>query len=229
MAFDITNITETVAQPGLFNAVLKFAGGLVGLILFIVILIFVSKRYKNKKAFNIPVTIWIPRSDNTIVDEFPAVGGYFKSSAVNGITSFRLKRKGMAVIDIPPPSSKFLVGLNRHLYLVQKGMDDFEAVLPKSFLHVETADGKKIPIVNLKCINQEATAWMCDNAENAKKRFTIHGFWEKYKDFIQITIFIFVVFLAIYIMWFGLKDVVAALQTVADTLGQVAGNKPVVS
>ena len=175
---------------------------------------------KRKKAMNIPITIWIPRSDGKITDEIKAVGGYYRIKQGDGgyITTFKLKRKGLATIEITPPASRFLVGLSRKLYLIQKGIDDFEPVLPDSFKMVETANGKKIAVINLKCINQDATAWVEDVRESSKKRFTLHGFWEKYKDFIQITIFIFIVFISMFINWKGLKDVVSRLQNVADTL-----------
>jgi len=186
-----------------------------GILLFALIIgFFLWKR--NARKYNIPVTIWIPRSDGKITDEIKAKGGYFKSK--KGVTTFRLKRKKLSTIDIPPPSSRFLVGLSRKLYLVQKGVDDFEAVLPDSFRSVETPGGKKIAVINLKAINQDATAWVEDNRENAKRRFTFSNVWEKYKEFIQMMIFIFIVAIMIYINWMGLKDVVVALQQVADTL-----------
>ena len=179
---------------------------------------------KQKSLYNIPLTIWIPRSDGKITDEIQAKGGYFKTSQPQGgeITTFRLKRKGQKVIDIPPPASRFLVGLSRKLYLIQKGVDDFEPVLPDSFRYASLPSGKKIALINLKCVNQDATAWVEDNRENARRRFTLHGFWEKYKDFIQITIFIFIVMLALYINWIGLKEVVAGLKEVANTLRPAA-------
>jgi len=175
---------------------------------------------KKKKAMNIPITVWIPRSDGKITDEISAVGGYYRIKQGDGgyITTFKLKRKGLAAIEIPPPASRFLVGLSRKLYLIQKGIDDFEPVLPDSFKMVETSNGKKIAVIDLKCINQDATAWVEDVRESSKKRFTLHGFWEKYKDFIQITIFIFIVMLSMFINWKGLKEVVSGLQGVADTL-----------
>jgi len=179
---------------------------------------------KNKKKYNIPVTIWIPRSSGKIMDEISAIGGYFRSSNPEGIMSFRLKRKGLGVLEIPPPNSKFLVGLSRKLYLVQKGADDFEPVLPDSFKTVTTIKGKKrVAVIDLLAINQDATAWVEDNRESAKRRFTFKNFWDKYKDFIQITIFMFIVSLMIYINWQGLKDVVAGLQNVADALLKTAG------
>ena len=198
------------------NLLLKalLAVGVFGLVIF-----FVLWR-KRKKQMNIPVTIWIPRSDGKITDEINAKGGYFRLKQAEGgyITIFRLKRKGLASIELPPPSSRFLVGLSRKLYFIQKGPDDFEAVLPESFRHVTTARGDTIAMIDLKCINQDATAWVEDIRENSKKRFTLHGFWEKYKDFIQITIFIFIVMISMYINWQGLKDVAASLQSVASSL-----------
>ena len=179
---------------------------------------------KRKKQMNIPVTIWIPRSDGKITDEINAKGGYFRLKQAEGgyITVFRLKRKGISSVELPPPSSRFLVGLSRKLYFVQKGPDDFEAVLPDSFREVTTARGKKVAMIDLKCINQDATAWVEDIRENSKKRFTLSGFWNKYKDFIQITIFIFIVMISMYINWQGLKDVAAALQGVASSLAPSA-------
>ena len=196
--------------------------------------VFVKKK-KEKQAFNIPVTIFIPRSDNKTRDIIRGEGGYFKSQAVGGITTFRLKRKGCGSIEMPPPASRFLVGMNRELFLVQKGMDDFEPILPESFSYIDTenpgGDGKthKVAVINLKCVNQDATAWKFDNEANAKKRFTFNSFWEKYKDFIQITIFILIVFIASYIQYNGLKEVAASLENVAKVLAPVISNAPVVS
>lgn len=205
-----------------------------GALLLIGVFMFARMR-KNKMAFNIPVTIFIPRSDNRTRDIIHGTGGYFKSKEVGGVTSFRLKRKGCKVIEMPPPASRFLVGYNRELFLVQKGMDDFEPVLPESFSYIDTenpsADGKtkKIAVINLKCVNQDATAWKFDNEINAKKRFTFTSFWEKYKDFIQMTIFIMIVFIASYIQYTGLKEVANTLSQVAKALAPVVSNTPVVT
>jgi hypothetical protein len=208
------------------------------LIVGIVVLIgglFIMKKNKERLSFNIPVTIFIPRSDNKTRDIIRGRGGYFKSQAVGGITTFRLKRKGVGTIEIPPPASRFLVGYNKELFLVQKGMDDFEPILPESFSYVDTenpgADGKKnkVAVINLKCVNQDATAWKFDNEQNAKKRFTFSSFWEKYKDFIQITIFILIVFIACYIQYSGLKEVAIRLEEVARALGPVVSNAPIVT
>ena len=227
--------SDGAAMANLLSGAMKFMAWLLGAVVMIVVLIVALRWKKQKKSMNIPVTIWIPRSDGKIVDEIKAKGGYFKSHAVEGITSFRLKRPSVSVIDIPPPSSRFLVGLERHLYLVQKGMDDFEPVIPESFktVQIENRDGtgsqERKAVINLKCINQDATAWKVDNAANAKKRFTLHGLWEKYKDFIQMTIFIFIVFLAIYIMWLGMKDFVTELSRLTDVLIGYNQNCPLVS
>jgi len=196
---------------------------------------FFAKYRKQKQSFNIPVTIFIPRSDNRTRDIIHAIGGYFKSKEVGGITTFRLKRKGVGVIEIPPPASRFLVGYNRELFLVQKGMDDFEAILPESFSYIDvenkdaTGKNKKVAVINLKCVNQDATAWKFDNEQNAKKRFTFTSFWEKYKDFIQMTIFIMIVFIASYIQYSGLKEVAKMLGEVAKVLGPTVSNAPVVT
>lgn len=207
---------------------------LVGGVVLIVGAIFLGKKRKEKQSFNIPVTIFIPRSDNKTRDIIEAKGGYFKSQAVGGITTFRLKRKGVGTIEIPPPGSRFLVGFNRRLFLVQKGMDDFEPVLPESFGYVDCevagGDGKKnkVAVINLKCVNQDATAWKNDNEQNAKKRFTFSSFWEKHQVFIQITIFILIVFIASYVQYNGLKGIADKLEVVARVLGPAISNAPVV-
>jgi len=210
---------------GILGSTWDIVSKILGAVLFCGIIVGVVMWRKRKKAMNIPVTIWIPRSDGKITDEISAKGGYLKTKQQDGgtITSFRLKRKGLSSIDIPPPSSRFLVGLSRKLYLVQKGVDDFEPVLPDSFKTVTTTEAKKLAVIDLKCINQDATAWVEDNRENAKKRFTLHGFWEKYKDFIQITIFIFIVMLSMFINWKGLKEVAEMLGQVAERLSGVGG------
>jgi len=229
MAVDLSVIT------GSFGGVLNIIAILIGAVLVILAIIVWAKRRKTKQSFNIPVTIFIPRSDNKTRDIIHAVGGYFKSQAVGGITTFRLKRKGVGVIEIPPPASRFLVGVNRELFLVQKGMDDFEPILPESFSYIDvenpSADGttKKVAIVNLKCINQDATAWKFDNEENAKKRFTFGSFWEKYKNVIEMAIFILIIFIACYIQYNGLKEVAEALKEVTRGLMPAVSNAPVVT
>jgi len=224
---EITGQFSTISGgfSGILSLGIKILGAVAFLTFFIVIMLWKQK----KRAFNIPVTIWIPRSDGKLLDEITAKGGYFRTKQREGgtITTFRLKRSKLPTIDIPPPASRFLVGLSKKLYLVQKGVDDFEAVLPDSFRMIEVPGGKKVALINLKCINQDATAWVEDNRENAKKRFTFSGFWERYKDFIQITIFIFIVMLSMYINWQGLKEVAASLQNVADVLGPAVGSTTV--
>lgn len=201
--------------------IIKVMGGLLALAIIVGVLMY----KKKQKMYNIPVTIWIPRSDGKITDEVSAKGGFFKTRQPSGgkITTFRLKRKGQQVIDIIPPSSRFLVGLSRKLYLLQKGIDDFEPIDPNGFRYVTTAEGKKVPVTELKCINQDATAWVEDNRENAKRRFTFANFWEKYKDFIQITIFVFIVMLSIYINWTSMQEVVTGLNEVANNLQGATG------
>jgi len=220
---------------GELSGILSLVFWLVGGALLIIGAFIFGKKRKESQSLNIPVTIFIPRSDNKTRDIIRAKGGYFKSHAVGGITTFRLKRKGVGTIEIPPPASRFLVGFNRELFLVQKGMDDFEPILPESFSYIDTenptANGKnkKVAIINLKCVNQDATAWKFDNEQNAKKRFTFNSFWEKYKDFIQITIFILIVFVASYIQYNGLKEVAIALKEVSASLAPVVSNVPIVS
>ena len=220
---------------GVFLGAMKVIGWLILGAILIGGAFFWRKVSTNKKAYNIPVTIFIPRSDNKTRDVITCKGGYFKSEEVGGITTFRLKRPGLKPLDIPPPSSQYLMGQDRHLYLVQKGMDDFEPILPESFSYVDTqiptANGetKKVPVVNLRCINQDATAWRFDNEANAKKRFTLSSFWEKYKDFIQITIFILIVFIAMFIQYKGLTEVAESLKNVAGSLKPLVGNAPVVN
>lgn len=220
---------------GAISGTLSLVFWLVGGVVLFVLLIYGAKKWKERLSFNIPVSIFIPRSDNKTRDIIHAVGGYFKSQAVGGITSFRLKRKGVGTIELPPPASRFLMGTNKELFLIQKGMDDFEPVLPESFGYVDTENPsgegktKKVSVVNLKCVNQDATAWKFDNEQNAKKRFTFSSFWEKYKDFIQITIFILIIFIASYIQYNGLKEVAMRLEEVARVLAPVISNAPIVT
>ena len=225
---------ETAVIGNAISGTLYLVFWLVGGALLMVGAFVFAKKRKEALAFNIPVTVFIPRSDNKTRDIIRAKGGYFKSQPVGGITTFRLKRKGVGTIEMPPPESRFLVGFNRELFLVQKGMDDFEPILPESFSYIDTevagADGnkRKVAVINLKCVNQDATAWKFDNEQNAKKRFTFNSFWEKYKDFIQITIFILIVFIASYIQFNGLKEVAESLKEVSRNLAPAISNVPVV-
>jgi len=197
---------------------------LIGLLIFIVIVtvvgIFVVRKLQNKK-YNIPLVIITPRSDGLIAEVNRGVGGYFKSKKVGGITSFRIKRKGIGVVEIPPPQSSFLTSPNRTLFLAQKGIDDYEPIMPSELtsVFVSTPEGEKhVPILKLKAINQEATAWHCDNLESARKRFTFISMWDKYQGLISMMVFIFILFLILYINWIGLKDVVTGLKEVAELL-----------
>ena len=194
---------------------------LLALLAFVVIVggagLFFWKRTQGKK-FNIPLIIITPRSDGKVVEINMGVGGYFKSKKVGGITSFRVKRKGIGIVEIPPPPSSYLSSPNRTLILAQKGVDDYEPVMPNELAYVETPDGDRVMILKLKAINQDATAWSFDNAETAKRRFTFLSIWDKYQVMITLMIFIFILFLIMYINWIGLKDVVAGLADVAREL-----------
>jgi len=207
---------------GLGGALDTFMYIIVGLIGFVVVgsvLGFLVYRRNQNKKFNIPLIIITPRSDGRVVEINKGVGGYFKSKKVGGITSFRVKRKGIGVIELPPPPSSYLSSPNRTLILAQKGVDDYEPVMPSELSYVDTDDGEqRVPILKLRAINQDATAWSFDNAETAKRRFTFLSIWEKYQVMITLMIFIFILFLVIYINWIGLKDVVTGLKEVADTL-----------
>lgn len=178
----------------------------------------IAFRKRENAKFDIPLIIVIPRSDGRVIEIASGRGGYFKSEKVGGITSFRIKRKGIAITEIPPPSSDFLSSPDRTLMLAQKGIDDYEPILPESLSTVNTPTAKNVPILNLKAINQEATAWGFDNAESAKRRFTFASIWDKYKELITMMTFIFVLFIIMYIQWIGMKDVVVGLAEVAETL-----------
>jgi len=179
--------------------------------------VYALKKRESMK-FNIPLIIVTPRSDGKVIELNTGLGGYFKSQKVGGITSFRIKRKGIAICEIPPPSSDFLSSPNRTLMLAQKGIDDYEPILPESLSKVTTPEGDKITILNLKAINQEATAWGFDNAESAKRRFTFLSIWDKYQSIITMMTFVFILFIIMYINWIGMKDVVTGLADVAQTL-----------
>lgn len=190
---------------------------IVAIIVFSAMGVFLFKRNQNKK-FNIPLIIITPRSDGKVIEINEGKGGFFKSERVGGITSFRIKRKGIAICEIPPPSSDFLSSPNRTLILAQKGIDDYEPILPESLTMVKIPDGRTVAILKLKAINQEATAWMFDNTESAKRRFTFGSLWDKYQSIISMMIFIFILFIIMYINWIGMKDVVTGLSEVAQVL-----------
>jgi len=190
-------------------------------------------RKMQGKKYNIPLIIVTPRSDGRVVEINNGVGGFFKSKKVGGITSFRIKRKGIGVVDIPPPPSSYLSSPQRTLFLAQKGVDDYEPILPDQLSFVNTEDGQiSVPILKLKAINQSATAWAFDNEETAKKRFTFMSLWDKYQTLISMMIFIFILFLILYINWIGLKEVVASLKDLIVTIkggGIDGGTAPIIT
>jgi len=203
---------------------------MISIIIFVVVcsvIVFFLIRRKINKSYNIPLVIITPRSDGRVVEINRGVGGYFKSKKVGGITSFRVKRKGIGVVDIPPPESIFLTSPDRTLILAQKGMDDYEPVMPESLNQVEIPSGETHAILNLKAKNQDATAWAFDNEETAKKRFTFTSFWDKYNTLISMMMFIFILFLVLYINWIGMKDVVAGLKEVSEILSK--STQPIIS
>lgn len=226
--FDTLNIGGLGSGFGAILQGLQYI--IIGILLFVVfgsiIGVFIYRR-KQKKSYNIPLVIITPRSDGRVTEINDGMGGYFKNKRVGGITSFRIKRKGIGIAEIPPPPSTFLTAPNRTLILAQKGMDDYEPVLPDSLNRVITPDGIRTPILNLRAKNQDATAWSFDNEESAKRRFTFSSLWEKYQTLITLMTFIFILFLVLYINWIGMKDVVAGLKEVADVLKGV--NKPIIT
>lgn len=201
---------------GIINFLVKLLVGLgaLGIIGFAL-----YKKQKNK-TLNIPVTIWIPRSDGKITDEVDARGGYSKTKQQSGgyITTFKLHRKGQKTIDIPPPASRFLVGLSRKLYLIQKGIDDFEPVDPNSFRYVEVPSGKKIPVINLRCMNQDATAWVEDNRANASRRFTLSSLWEKYQTLISLIVMVMIMMIFVYVNYMGLEKLAVEFARLVEQL-----------
>ena len=197
-------------------------GGILVLIVSISIIGFIVYRKIQKKKFNIPLVIITPRSDGRVVEINSGIGGYFKSKKVGGITSFRVKRKGIGIVDIPPPPSSYLASPNRTLFLAQKGVDDYEPVMPFELGYVTVPSGERMPILDLKALNQDATAWHCDNLESAKRRFTFASLWEKYQVMFTLMIFVFILFLILYINWMGMKDVVTGLAEVAEQLKSTA-------
>lgn len=210
---------------GIGSALSALKNILIGLAVGVIVLAttgFIVWKRKQNKSYNIPLIIITPRSDGRVVEINTGVGGFFKSKKVGGITSFRVKRKGLGMTEIPPPASSFLSSPNRTLILAQKGIDDYEPVMPDSLTTVETPEGISIPILKMRAINQDATAWAFDNEETAKKRFTFMGVWEKYGTLISMMLFMFVIGLALYINWMGLKDVVAGLTEVAQSLRQTS-------
>ena len=215
-------LPEGMSFGGIGGSLQTFKYLLGGLLLFVVlssIIGFFVYRRLQKKKFNIPLIIITPRSDGKVVEINYGMGGYDKSKRVGGISSFKVKRPGIGVVEIPPPPSSYLSSPNRTLILAQKGIDDYEPVMPNYLAYVDTDDGEyQVPILKLKCINQSATAWQCDNLESAKRRFTLASVWEKYQVMITLMTFVFILFLILYINWIGMKDVVAGLADVAQQL-----------
>jgi len=207
------------------GALQTFQTVMIGVLIFIVAAVvvgFVVVRKKINKQYNIPLIIVTPRSDGRVVEISRGVGGYFGANKVGGITSFRVKRKGIATVDIPPPESSFLTSPDRTLILAQKGVGDYEPVLPESLDMIMCGDKKERAILQLRAKNQEATAWAFDNEESAKRRFTFASFWDKWNSLITMMTFIFILFLILYIQWIGMKDVVTGLKEVADVLKHTA-------
>ncbi len=206
---------------GIGGALAAFKTIIIWIIVLIVVLAVVGIWYfrrRNIQSYNIPLIIITPRSDGRVVEINRGVGGYFGANKVGGITSFRVKRKGIGTVDIPPPESSFLTSPERTLILAQKGVGDYEPVLPESLDMIMCEDKKQRAILQLRAKNQEATAWAFDNEESAKKRFTFISFWDKWNSLISMMTFVFILFLVLYVNWIGLKDVVTGLKEVAEVL-----------
>lgn len=206
---------------GIGTALQAFQTIMIGIIVGVVVLSvvgFIMLKKSEKKKFNINLQIIVPRSDGRITEWYYGKGAFNKSKRVGGITSFLIKRPGIAKCEIPPPRSDFIIGPNNTLLLAQKGIDDYEPIMPHNLSMVKTPDGKLVPILNLKAINQDATAWGFDVEETAKRRFTFSSLWDKHQAMISMMVFVFILFIVIYINWIGMKDVVTGLQEVATTL-----------
>jgi len=205
---------------GAVSAIQTFQTIIIGIIIGVVVLSFVGffawKRKENRR-FNINLQIIVPRSDGKIIEWYAGKGAFNKSKAVGGIRSFLVRRKGVATVEMPPPRSDFIIAPNNTLLLAQKGIDDFEPIMLYN-LSMASVGGKKVPILNLHAINQDATAWAFDIEETAKQRFTFASLWDKYQTAITMAVFVFIMSIALYINWIGQKDVVTGLQSVADSL-----------
>lgn len=173
---------------------------------------------RNRKAYNIPLFIITPRSNGLIPEVNRGIGGYFQNG---NFTEFRVKRKKLKTVSIPPPPSNYLLYPTRTLVLVQKGIGDYEAVLPESLNWITTPEGR-VPIVQLRAKNQDATAWGFEIERTARQRFTFASIWEKYGQFLSFMLFVFILFIIMYINWRGQREVVDGLRSTAEAFKDAA-------
>lgn len=172
--------------------------GLIGLIIIIglgVTLYLVLR----KKKWNLKVEVKIPRSDGLLINREKAKGHY---DVKKGLVS--IKRKGVKASEMKPFDVKeYLQGTN-FLETIQIGPDDYIPSLPRSYnkLKVKNKDGiSEVALMDIYTDLGERKQWAFYSSKNAKNRFTLAGFLEKYKWAIETAIILFAIFIGFAALW----------------------------
>jgi len=174
-----------------------FVVGLVVLSFFGGIGIWAAKR----KKWNLRVEIKMPRSDGLIINSEKAKGHL---DVIQGVVS--IKRKRLRASEMKPFNiSKYVQGTN-YLEILQIGPDDFVPILPKSYTIINNAKAKegqqkKFALLEIEGDLGERRQWAFHAAKNAKNRFTLAGFLDKYQFAIQMAIILFAMFIGFTALW----------------------------
>jgi len=155
----------------------------------------------KRKKWNLRVEIKIPRSDGLIVNSEKAKGYFDVREGVVSIKRSRLSPSEMKPFNV----NKYVQG-DKYLEVLQIGPDDYIPILPKSYttiLNVNAKEGEQRKFALLEIEGDLGTRrqWAFHAAKNAKNRFTLKGFLDKYQFAIQMAIIIFAIFIGFAALW----------------------------
>ena len=155
----------------------------------------------KKKKWNLRVEIKIPRSDGLIVNSEKAKGHF---DVAEGVVS--IKRSRLAPNEMKPFNVNKYVQGDKYLEVLQVGPDDFIPILPKSYttiINTNAKDGeqKKFALLEIEGDLGSRRQWAFHASKNAKNRFTLKGFMDKYQFAIQMAIILFAIFIGFTALW----------------------------
>jgi len=147
------------------------------------------------------VEIKIPRSDGLLVNSEKAKG-YF--DVKEGVVS--IKRSRLSPVEMKPFNVNKYVQGDKYLEVLQIGPDDYIPILPKSYTIIINANAKEgeqreFALLEIEGDLGSRRQWAFHAAKNAKNRFTLKGFLDKYQFAIQMAIILFAVFIGFAALW----------------------------
>lgn len=168
-----------------------------------------------KRKDKINVIIIEPQPSGKVNKIYTCVGQLI---TLEGIPYLQVKLKDRTKFNITSPTQEFYTKSPPSIMLVDLGNGNYKPILPNSLRKVEIPNGDKIPISELRGINQMVKAWGVDNYESAIRRFTFQSLFDKWKRVMLLMFFIGVLFVMMYISWNGMDQMIEPLAEINKEL-----------